>query len=354
MSPVLDAPRSGPVVAAGSGDGITIGLINNMPDAALAATERQFIDLLRAAARDTVIRLKLFSMPDVPRAVPMREELTERYRDVSELWNTRLDGLIVTGTEPRAANLKDEPYWPTLANVVEWARTNTASTVWSCLAAHAAVLHADGIERSLLADKQFGVFDCEVLAGQPMTKGLGRHLRVPHSRWNDLPEAALASNGYQILARSAAAGVDMFAGPERSFYSSFLFFQGHPEYEAGTLLREYRRDIGRYLRGEREHYPAMPEGYFNDEATALVNAFQARALHERHEGLLAGFPMRALEAGLEVSWRRSAIGVYGTWLDYLKERKAARRTPTVSVHRPAHRTWPRGHVRPAADGSSAG
>jgi homoserine O-succinyltransferase len=354
MPLVLDTARSGPAVALDSGHGITIGLVNNMPDTAWEATERQFITLVREAAGRANVRLKLFSLTDLPRADHVRHELAERYHDLSELWDTRLDGLIVTGTEPRAANLKDEPYWASLAKLVDWARQHTASTIWSCLAAHAAVLHADGIERRPLADKQFGVFDYDVLATHPMMKAAGPQIRVPHSRWNDLPETALASCGYRILTRSAVAGVDMFAAPERGFYSSFLFFQGHPEYEAGTLLREYRRDIGCYLRGEREHYPGMPQGYFNDQATDLVNAFRLRAVGARRDDLIADFPMRALEAGLEVSWRRSAIGVYERWLDLLKERKAERRILTIPRQRSARRNWRNGSMRPAADGSSVG
>ena len=63
------------------------------------------------------------------------------------MWDTRLDGLIVTGTEPKSKNLDDEPYWAALPQVIDWAREHTHSTIWSCLAAHAAVLHTDGIER---------------------------------------------------------------------------------------------------------------------------------------------------------------------------------------------------------------
>ena len=66
--------------------------------------------------------------------------------------------------------------------------------------------------------------------------------------------------GYRILTRSAVAGVDMFVRQDKSFR---LFFQGHPEYEATTLLREYRRDVGRYLRGERDDYPGLPLDYFD-------------------------------------------------------------------------------------------
>jgi hypothetical protein len=88
---------------------IEIGLVNDMLDAALEATERQFVALIRAATTDTVVRLRLYALPDVPRG-ERRLETASRYRDVSELWDSRLDGLIVTGTEPRAADLREEPY----------------------------------------------------------------------------------------------------------------------------------------------------------------------------------------------------------------------------------------------------
>ncbi len=71
------------------------------------------------------------------------------------------------------------------------------------------------------------------------------------------------------------AGVDAFAKQDGSF---FLFFQGHPEYDADTLFREYRRDVARFLGGEREAYPALPQNYFDDVATALAEAFADRAM----------------------------------------------------------------------------
>src|SRR5438445_3830267 len=46
---------------------IDIGLINNMPSAALEATERQFHALLDAAGDDILVRLRLYALPDVPR-----------------------------------------------------------------------------------------------------------------------------------------------------------------------------------------------------------------------------------------------------------------------------------------------
>ena len=56
--------------ASGDFDGhcLDVGLINNMPDAALESTERQFIELLNAAASNVAVRLKLYSSPEVPRS----------------------------------------------------------------------------------------------------------------------------------------------------------------------------------------------------------------------------------------------------------------------------------------------
>jgi homoserine O-succinyltransferase len=210
MPLLLDTVRSGSTVGLRGRNCLTISLVNNMPDTACEATERQFIDLLRAATSGTVVRLKLFSIADVPRAEEVRQELGGRYRDVADLWDTPLDGLIVTGTEPRAANLQDEPYWAALSRLVDWARGNTTSAIWSCLAAHAAVLHVDGVGRQPLENKLSGVFDCEAAADHPLLDAVGPRLRVPHSRLNDLPEPALRACGYRVLSRSAVAGVDAF------------------------------------------------------------------------------------------------------------------------------------------------
>ncbi|MGH6672752.1 MAG: homoserine O-succinyltransferase MetA [Xanthobacteraceae bacterium] len=325
---------------------VTVGLVNNMPDAALEATERQFTDLIRASARHTAVRVTLFSIPQVPRAAATRRDMAARYRDIGEMWDMHLDGLIVTGTEPKSRKLKDEPYWNALVQVIDWARQNTNSTLWSCLAAHAAVLHSDGIERIPFSEKLSGVFDCAPAGAHPMLHAVKLPMRVPHSRGNDLPERTLKAAGYRILTRSATAGVDMFVRQERSFH---LFLQGHPEYGADTLLREYRRDIGRFLRRERERYPKVPRGYFDEKAKAVIDAFGKRALAERHPDVLKNFPLRRLEAGLAGGWRASAVAIYENWLDYLKGRKAERRSPLV----PRRRTWrdwpPRGAPR-AADG----
>lgn len=249
-----------------AGECIRIGLVNNMPDGALLATERQFRTLLSSAADDKVVRLTLYALPDLPRAEPGKQHIEHFYASTEELFERQLDGLIVTGAEPRAANLTGEPYWGSLTKVLDWASVSTYSTVWSCLAAHAALLHYDGIGRSKCSRKHFGVFECERVSNHWLTTGLPTHFSQPHSRWNDISEAELKVRGYTVLSRTFDAGVDMFVKRDKSL---FVFFQGHPEYDPDSLLLEYRREIGRYLRGEANEYPSIPRGISTIQPSGL-------------------------------------------------------------------------------------
>jgi len=249
MPVAIEAPSA--VAAAASsvhGRPIVIALVNNMPDTALHATETQFQGLLAAAAGQRVVRLRLSSFPELPRTGEAVEHIARTYWPIDELLAARPDALIVTGTEPRAPRLTDEPYWQRSVQLLEWAEAHTAASVWSCLAAHAAVLSLDGIERQRLAHKRCGVYQHNILAGHPLLAGVSAPLPMPHSRWNELPAEKLRAAGYTLLTWSDENGADAFVRHQRSM---LLFFQGHPEYEATTLLKEYRRDVGRYLRGEQ-------------------------------------------------------------------------------------------------------
>ena len=296
---------------------IDIGLINNMPDAALKATERQFLALLRAAADDITVRLTLYSLPEVPRTDFGRDQVS-RYSDLRDLWKSHHDGLIVTGTEPRAADLKNEPFWGSLTRVLEWAESHTYSTILSCLAAHAGVLHMDGIARRPLGDKRFGVFECVRVSDHPLTAAAPSHLQMPQSRWNEVPEEALLACDYRVLTRSEDAGVDAFVKQRKSL---FVFFQGHPEYESTTLLLEYRRDIGRFLRRERETYPPMPHGYFDEETAEALTALRERARLDRREELLAEFPTAMAARKVTNTWRSTAESLYRNWLQHICAQK---------------------------------
>jgi homoserine O-succinyltransferase len=304
---------------------IKLALINNMPDPALEDTELQFFELLDIASGDVPVILQLYSLNGIPRTDRGQRHLNSFYFGFDDLWNSRFDGVIVTGTEPRQPKLQDEPYWATLAEVFDWAEENTVSTVLSCLAAHASVLHSDGINRHRLPDKQFGVFDSTKSCDHPLTSHIADRICFPHSRWNEVRAHELTSCGYAVLTESAEAGVDLFV--KRKKNSLFVHFQGHPEYGARTLLKEYRRDIKRFLAGERETYPTMPEGYFDTAAIQLLNNFRETALFERRPEIAASFPEAAVVDGLQNTWQSSATSLYRNWLKYVESRK----TETFSV-----------------------
>lgn len=298
---------------------IRIALINNMPDAALEDTEAQFFDLLDAASGDHSISLKLFSLPKLPRKESGKHRLQNFYFEIEDLLNDRFDGMIMTGTEPCQANLQNEPYWPVLTEVLDWAERETTSSVLSCLAAHAGVLHSDGISRHRLPDKQFGVFEYKIARNHNFTNGTGVTIEIPHSRWNEVRADDLRSSGYELLTNSTNAGVDLFV--KKKGRSLFLHFQGHPEYGMRTLLKEYRRDIKRFLRKERETYPTMPHKYFDAHAVRLLTEFQQSTVTKPAVTHLERFPEAEATRGIQGSWHGSAVIVYRNWFQYLAAQK---------------------------------
>ena len=314
------ACRKGGASCATPTEQLSIALINNMPDAALEDTELQFFDLLDEASDDLTIYLKLYSLSGIPRSDRGQRHLNSFYYGLDELWQSQFDGVIITGTEPRHPDLRDEPYWSVLKDVFDWAERNTVSTILSCLAAHAGVLYSDGIGRHRLPDKQFGVFEFAKIAGHPLTGGTGQRVCFPHSRWNEVQADALGDCGYLILTQSVEGGVDTFVKMKKR--SLFVHFQGHPEYGAETLLKEYRRDIRRFVRQERETYPSMPKGYFDAASTRIVTDFRDVVLSDRREELMEGFPEAALTRALQRIWHTSAMAMYRNWLRYVISKKA--------------------------------
>lgn len=313
------ACRKGGANCAGPTAHLNIALINNMPDAALEDTELQFFDLLDDASGALPIYLKLYSLTGIPRTDRGQRHVNSFYYSLDELWQNQFDGVIITGTEPRQPNLKDEPYWRVLADVFDWAERNTSAAVLSCLAAHASVLHSDGIGRHRLPDKQFGVFDF-ANASHPLINGTSERIRFPHSRWNEVRADELAACGYTVLTQSTEGGVDTFVKKKKN--SLFLHFQGHPEYGAETLLKEYRRDIRRFLKKERETYPTMPKGYFDCIGERLVTGFQEIVLSDPREERIEAFPHGVLAGTLQRTWQSSATAIYGNWLQYMVSKKA--------------------------------
>jgi homoserine O-succinyltransferase/O-acetyltransferase len=292
---------------------LVIALVNNMAPAAKRPTEEQFTRLLTSASQTLNVRFTLFAIENLPAQSDDILDLLQK---------AQADGLIVTGAEPRHAAMTDEPSWPAFAKLVDWASDNTISSVWSCMAAHAAAFRLDQIHRKPLPQKLSGVFTCTKSAtGHPLLRDAPSKWPVPHSRSNSLDEAELRRKGYTILSHASRVGVDSFAKQIRT--SLFLLLQGHPEYGSDSLLNEYRRDVRRFLAGQRNRYPDTPEGYFSQDTTSALARLREQASRRPSLDLLASVDAAIIVAP-RPAWHPAAALLYTNWLAYVAEQKANR------------------------------
>jgi homoserine O-succinyltransferase len=305
---------------------LVVGFVNNASDRALKSAEAQFLKVLAAASESIELQVKFFTCPEIPRGERPAGDSDCPYAHVAELYDTHVDALIVTGAEPQATALPDEPIWGSLTRLVDWAEDQAIPTIWSCLAAHAAVLHLDGLARSPLPEKLSGLFVCDVVAtDHKLMAGLPPRWVTPHSRYNGINAEALTASGYEVLSASAEASVDIFLkdGP-----APFVFFQGHPEYDGDTLLREYKRDVRRYLTGERDEYPAAPRHYFSPDTEAALDRLRRDALQNRDDPNLLETVFALLKHKAHPNaWHLPAARLYANWLTYIV--RDCRQSPRV-------------------------
>jgi homoserine O-succinyltransferase len=244
-----------------------IGFLNMMPDAALRATERQFIRLVGSCNRIAQFFVYPFSLPTLERSAKAVGYIDRYYSDFESLRDAGLDALIITGANVANPRLENEAFWAPLMEVVDWAWDNVASMLCSCL---------------------------------------------PHSRYNDISRTQLEAAGLVVLAESAEGGVHMAASPDqfRVFY-----MQGHPEYDANSLLKEYRRELYRYANNERDNPPPLPENYFAGDAKRFALGALEAAARARETGAVYDDTLETeVEGLLDNTWGDTAKAIINNWL----------------------------------------
>ena len=290
-----------------------IGFLNMMPDAALQATERQFIRLVGSCNRIAQFFVYPFSLPQLPRSNETRAYIDRYYSKFDEIRGAGLDALIITGANVENPALDQEPFWDPLIEVVNWALDNVTSILCSCLATHALLKHRHGIDRRPLPEKRWGVYSHRICAaGHPLLREVNTRFDAPHSRYNDISREQLEAAGLTVLAESTDGGVHMAASADQF---RVIYFQGHPEYDFNSLLKEYKREVSRFLNGELTDPPPFPENYFNDEATRIATAFIGTAVHCLQRGKpVPVFDDAAIEAQLDNTWGDTAKAIVNNWL----------------------------------------
>jgi len=290
-----------------------IGLLNMMPDAALEATERQFFRLVGACNQIAQFHVHPFTIEGLHRGSAAKEHIEKYYESFDQIKSDGLDALIISGANVTHDHLQDEAFWQPLTEVFQWAKQNVTSTLCSCLATHALIQSCYGVERTRLPAKRWGVFSHKVIdRHHPLVAEANSRFDVPHSRFNEVFQSDMERHGLKVLVASKEAGVHLAVSGDGF---RIVFFQGHPEYDDISLLKEYKREVMRFYNGEIDEYPPYPDNYFDADVRSLL-ADYAEHVKAAKAGTIPLRPMPEAEIveHLDVTWRDSAKAVFNNWL----------------------------------------
>jgi homoserine O-succinyltransferase len=290
-----------------------IGLLNMMPDAALEATERQFLRLVGESNQIAQFHMHLFSLPQLPRGEKARTHIEHYYESFDALQAAGLDALIITGVNITHPSLSAEPFWKPLIEIIDWAYHNVTSTLCSCLTTHAVMQFRHGQQRQRQPDKCWGVFPHEVIdRHHPLVNGVNTLFDVPHSRFNEITREQFEAAGLPILVESPVAGVHL-AVSEDLF--RIVYFQGHPEYDINSLLKEYKREINRFIDRERTDYPAFPNNYFDIQSQAILQEHREQIEAALAQAtLIPNFPESLITERLHNTWHDTGEAIINNWV----------------------------------------
>jgi len=219
---------------------LRIGILNIMPKA-----ETYEFNLLYPLGRSIIqvepiwIRLRTHKYNSTSDS-----HLKELYITFEEAVSEKqLDGLILTGAPVEDISYEKVLYWDELCKIIEYAKTNVASTLGICWGG-LAIAKFMGIEKEVHKKKIFGVLESFNLdLDHKITGGLDDVFFCPYSSFSRLPdkplEKARDEGRINLLAYSTEAGYIIFENIDHKF----IVHLGHPEYPAGKLVEEYKRDI---------------------------------------------------------------------------------------------------------------
>ncbi len=290
-----------------------IGLLNLMPDAALSATERQFLRLINDSNQIAQFYVHLFTLPQLARSPQGLAHVQAYYETFEQIKSSGLDALIVTGANVTRPDLSEEAFWNPLIEVIEWAYENVTSTLFSCLTTHAVLQFRYGQKRRRRPAKRWGVFPHRLIErDHPLVVGVNTRFDVPHSRFNEIGRDQFEAAGLHVLVESEEAGVHL-AVSEDGF--RLVFFQGHPEYDTISLLKEYKREVMRFASGEREDYPPFPENYFSPLAQAILDEYAEQVRTAKNERTPPPrFPEELITPRLDNTWHDTAEAILNNWV----------------------------------------
>lgn len=207
--------------------------------------------------------------------------LNRFYESFDDIRWKKYDGLIITGAPVEHMEYEEVDYWQELCEVMEWSKTNVTSTFHICWGAQAGLYYHYGLQKHILPQKVFGVFEHKVMNRKiPIVRGFDDYFMAPHSRHTEVrSEDIHACKDLTVLAESDEVGVYLaMAGDGKQF-----FVMGHSEYDRLTLQEEYFRDLKKGMDIQ------VPKNYFPDDDPTRKPHLQ---------------------------WRSHSNNLYSNWLNY--------------------------------------
>ncbi|HSU79820.1 MAG TPA: homoserine O-succinyltransferase [Candidatus Angelobacter sp.] len=256
---------------------LNIVILNLMPEK--EKTETHLLRLLGNTPLQVNVTLLYTSTYEAKNVSP--QHLNQFYSTFETIKHRRFDGMIITGAPVETIPFEDVKYWPELTEIMAWTTTHVTSVLHICWGAQAALYYHYGVNKEQQSDKIYGVFEHVVTdANVPLVRGFSETFLAPHSRFTGLDEDALEKQDQLfVLSHSEEAGPFIILSKD----NKHIMVTGHLEYEATTLLEEYRRDE------ESGNQPNLPVNYFPND--------------------------QILERPLN-RWRSHAFLLFSNWLNY--------------------------------------
>ncbi len=246
---------------------LRIALLNLMPKK--IQTENQFARLIGATPLQ--IELSLLRMTNHETRNTAADHMESFYRPVSDAWDEKFDGLIITGAPIEHLPFEEVNYWDELLRVMDWTQTNVQSTLGVCWGGMAMINHFHGVQKHLLGAKTFGCFRHQNLApASPYLNGFSDDCVIPTSRWTEIRQSEIdATSELRTLLGSDEVGPCLVEDPAHRA----LYLFSHFEYDRDTLKQEYDRDV------EAGAPINVPVNYYTDDNPALppMNRWRSHA-----------------------------------------------------------------------------
>lgn len=256
---------------------LEVAILNLMP--LKEDTELQLLRKLSTSGKS--IKITFVKVSSYISKTTAPEHMQRFYSTFEEIKNKYFDGLIITGAPVEQMEFEEVDYWKELEKIMEWSETHAKSTLHICWGAQAGLYYHYGIDKHLIPNKMFGVFEHKIDdKNSKILSGFEEGFKAPHSRHTTVYKEDIEKvPELEVVSESDKAGVFIVENREKRQ----LFVTGHLEYAVDTLDKEYKRDLSKGLKIN------MPENYYQDNNPEESPVF---------------------------SWKENGDRIYSNWVNY--------------------------------------